>query len=117
MKDKINALRDDINAALEKVAKKHKLASLKCVGTVKYGSTNCEFKVEAVVAGGMNVDAERYVVNAAMLKLHPLGHTIDYKGRKYSSIGLNTTGTKVIVRQAVTNKEYLMPVALFEVRA
>lgn len=110
----MKVLRADIDKALEAVAKKHKLASVKCKPGGSYGSTRCEFKVEALAAGGKTVEAERYEANAKVLKLKPLGATCEIKGKTYVSVGLNSIGTKVLVHQAVTGKEYLVPVALFK---
>lgn len=115
MKHLMEPLRADIDKALAAVAKKHKLASLQCKPGGKYSTGTCTFSIEAIAAGGVSVEAERYTANAGILKLKPLGSAIEHLGRTYTSIGLNSTGTKVLVRQAVTDKEYLMPVSAFKV--
>lgn len=113
MKDKLNAIREDIDKALAAVAKKHKLASLACKGAARYTTSTCTFTVEGVAAGGKSIEAQRYETNQKLLKLPPLGTTITHKGQTYVSTGLNTTGSKVYAKQVVTGKEYLFDIALF----
>lgn len=106
-KDSLKVLRNDINAALAAVAKKHNLSTLKAT-SCKYMESSCEFKLEAVQAGGLTKEAARYVANQVVFGLPPLHTKVTMNHKVYRTVGLNTTGTKVITEDE-QGKQWLVP--------
>jgi len=113
MIDKLKAIRADIDSALQAVASKHNLASLKC-GSVAYTMTTFSFKLDGLAAGGKTVEAQRYESNAAALKLPPLGATVQSGLHTYKTVGLNTTGSKVYVERIPDGKPFLVPTIIVQ---
>ena len=96
----LQTLRPEINAALAVIATKHGLKSLHCGNATFSSGGSFVFKLEGVLAGGLDKDAERYANSMAMLKLPPLGTSFSAGGKSYKTVGLNTTGSKVVIERA-----------------
>lgn len=109
MRDLVKLVRADLDAALVGIAKKHGLASLKC-GSGTLGASNFTLKVEGVVADGKSPEAERYDLYADSLRLPPRGHVFTAGKYTYKTIGLNTTGSKVLADRIPDGKTFLVPV-------
>jgi hypothetical protein len=109
VKDTIRALRPEIEKALAEIAKKHGLKELR-TGSASYtDGGSFSIKIDGVIAGGLDKAAGLYVSrDAAFLGLPPLGTEFWNKGVSYKTVGLNTTGSKVIV-ETPTGKRFLFP--------
>ena len=105
-KIKIQALRNDINAALAAVAAKHGLSKLAATNA-KFTDSTVDFKLEAVEAGGLTKEAQRYAESAKMFGLPPLGTPVAFGTTTYTPTGMNTTGSKIIVSSSKDDKAYL----------
>lgn len=105
------AMRPEINAVLAPIATKHGLKQL-TLGRGTYGpGGSFTFKLEGVTAGGLDKDAERYASpSARFLGLPPLGTEFRNGGNTYKTVGLNTTGSKVICQRLGTDQRYLYTV-------
>jgi hypothetical protein len=114
MRDLVVKIRGDIDAALVAVAAKHGLASLKCGGGT-IGSSNFMLKVEGVMGGGKTPEAERYEINAKMLRLKPIGSVFVSGNRTYQITGLNKTGSKILADRAPDGKTFLFPTSYAQV--
>lgn len=110
MKDQLSAIRASIDVALAAVAKKHKLTSLKCDGIMNYGMTNFSVKIAGVAVGGVSVEADRYKINMARFGLPPLGTEFVSKGVTYKTMGMNSTGTKLMCDRVIDDKTYVFSV-------
>ncbi len=115
MKDLFYLVRADIDTALVAIAKKHKLASLKC-GMGSLGSSTFTVKVEGVAGGGMSKEAERYTLFAKQLRLPPLGTEFTSRNILYKTMGVNTTGTKILADRVIDGKTYLFPVSVVQIK-
>ena len=107
MRDTAKAVSADIAMALDAIAKKHGLQSLKMAGG-SVASSTFTLKVEGIAAGGKTREAERYEINQVVLKLPPLGHVFQQGAHSYKTVGLNTTGSKVMVARIPDGKEFSM---------
>ena len=108
VKQVVQNLRPEIDAALAEIAKKHGV-NLKC-GRCTYDPTgNFTFKLEGVTEGGVTKEGALYNANAKWLGLPELGTVFAYRGQQHTITGMNTTGTKVIVKRS-DNKEFLFKV-------
>jgi hypothetical protein len=106
------ALRPEINAALEPIAKKYGLKSLELGhGTYSPGGA-FTFKLEGVTAGGLDKDAERYKNSVNLLGLPPLGTQFRNGAYSYKTAGINTTGTKVLCQRLGSELRYLYTVEI-----
>jgi hypothetical protein len=113
MRDLAKAVSADIGAALDAIAKKHGLQSLKMAGG-SIASGSFTLKVEGIAAGGKTREAERYELNEKVLKLPPLGHVFQQGAHTYKTVGLNTTGSKVLVSRIPDGKEFSMSVVYIQ---
>jgi hypothetical protein len=104
VKGMIEPLKADINKALEAVAKKHGFSSLKAT-KCSYSDTSLTFSLDGVLEGGLSLEAERYNSNRGIFGLPELGSQITIQGRTFESTGLNSTGSKVIMREIATGKD------------
>jgi hypothetical protein len=100
-REKIRALRDDIDVALAAVAAKHGLGSLRA-GNASFTESTVTFKLEAVEDGGKTREAQRYEGLVArmtgVLRLPPLGTALEMAGYgRLTVTGCNTTGSKVLL--------------------
>lgn len=93
-RDTLKDLRAEINAALAVIGAKHGL-TLK-TGNATFGPDNFTMKVEGIREGGLDKDATRYANSIRLLGLPPLGTEFKNGGQIYKTVGVNTTGTKVI---------------------
>lgn len=108
LKQKLPAIRASIDAALIAVAKEHGLQSL-AAGKCTYDPAgNFTFKVDGVVAGGLNREAVAYDQMRELLGLPTLGTTFTYKGETSKIVGLNSTATKVITEKG--GQRFIWPV-------
>lgn len=107
-KEKLQALRTAMNAALEPVAKAHGLAAL-TAGHVTFDSLagSFHFKVEGVTIGGLTPEESRYD-SCGFLKLPPRGTTFTHGATVHTITGMNTTGTKIIT--TVGSTRYTWPI-------
>jgi len=106
-KEMLRALRFDIDAALVAVAEKHGLKSL-TTGSATFGPGHFTMKLDGLAEGGKSREAARYE-SAGFLGLPPLGSTFRSGGHTYTTVGLNTTGSKVLCDRE-DGKTYLYPV-------
>jgi len=100
------SLRPEIDAFLAGLAKKHGLEKLRLGNGTFSPSGNFTFKLEGIVSGGLDKDAERYGT-ALWLGLPPLGTELIIGGKGFKTAGINTTGSKVIMANVVSGKRYL----------
>jgi hypothetical protein len=108
-KELIQQIRPEIDAALAPLAKKYGLQSL-TVGNGSYSAGgNFALKLEGVLEGGLTPEAERYKNSAELLGLPPLGTKFSFGGGEYTTVGINTTGTKVICTKAGEERRVLFP--------
>lgn len=110
MKDTINKVRADLVAALAVIAKKHGLKSL-APGNATFTGSSFTIKIEGIAAGGQSVEQQRYEGARASLGLPALGTQFIFKDVQYVTDGINTTGTKLMVKRVVDGKGYLMGTA------
>ena len=111
---KLTAIRNDMDAALIAIAKKHGLSTLKC-GKVVFSDDNFTMKVEGVEEGGLDADAKRYEVNyKSFLNLPPLGTVVTYLGKQYKVAGMNTTGTSILAVNLANNLRYKVPLKVIQ---
>jgi len=104
VKQVLGVLRSDIDAALLVIAKKHGVEKLH-LGSCTYSRAGSfTFKLEGVMDGGLDKDAERYK-ESTWLGLPPLASEVKINGALYRAVGLNTTGSKVIM--ALGEKRFL----------
>lgn len=109
IKAKLPAIREAMNKALAEVAKQHGLPSLMAT-SAKYGAEGYfTFKVEGVLAGGLDKEGAAYEQMQEVLGLPKLGTEFSYHGKNDKIIGLNSTATKVVTQRA-DGKKYLWPV-------
>jgi len=109
-KSLLEAVRKATDAALVAVAQAHGLKSLscgKCVYDPRAG--NFTFKLEGIAEGALDKDAARYDQMAELLSLPPLGSSFRHSGKVHKTVGLNTTGTKVITERD-DGKRFIWPV-------
>lgn len=97
----LKAVRADLDAALAEVAKKHGLQTFKsgnCTFDPTAGSFN--FKVEGTVEGGIGKEGARLQFEATYDPALPkVGESFFFGTHTYSAIGMNTTGSKVVVKR------------------
>lgn len=104
-RDKLAAIRVDLDAALVTIAKKHGLAKF-VTGKIVYTQGGAfTAKVEGVPEGGLTKEAQRYLdLRTYTRGLPELGASIKLQGRTreavYTIVGANTTGSKVLVNDA-----------------
>jgi hypothetical protein len=105
-------LRPEIDAALVLIATKYGLKSLRLGARGTYTvAGNFTFKLEGVAADGLDKDAERYAsAGARFLGLPPLGTEFRNGPHSYRTVGLNTTGSKVICQRVGSDNRYLYTV-------
>lgn len=113
---KLNAIRADINAALVAVAEKHELREL-VAGKFTHGSDHFTFKLDGVVLGGLDADAERYVRYQTALRLPPLNSLVEYGGEQYHTTGLNPLGSKVFATRLSNGRTYTVPLSAVQTSA
>jgi len=107
----MTTLRPEINAVLAPIAKKHGLKSLEIGHGTYSASGRFTFKLEGLQEGGLDKDAERYAsLSARFLGLPPLGTEFRNGPHTYKTVGLNTTGSKVICQRLGTENRYLYTV-------
>lgn len=90
----LKEFRVDLNAAMKKLESKYGV-TLQC-GRGTYTHENFSIKVEGVLEGGLDKDAQRYEHYRSMYKLPKLLTVYTERGVKYRIIGL-TSRDKVIV--------------------
>jgi hypothetical protein len=92
---KLAAIRVDLQAALDSVAKKHGLARL-VAGHCTFETTGAfTWKLEGIEQGGLAKEQRRYDENT-WLGLPERGAEFTSRGKTHKTWGLNTTGSKVI---------------------
>ena len=107
-KQKLQAIRVDLQAALDTVAKKHGLARL-VAGNCTFEKTGAfTWKLEGIEEGGLAKEQRRYDENK-WLGLPARGAEFKSGGKVYTCWGLNTTGSKVIA-ECNDGKRYNWPV-------
>lgn len=106
----LRAINADIDSALQAVAKKHGLQSLKTSGA-SFADGYFITKVKGVVEGGKTAEAERYELKRQRLDLPPLGTVFIAKGTQYIITGLSTTGAKILFTKAGTDRPYSAKIA------
>jgi Domain of unknown function (DUF4259) len=109
----LKELRVDIDTALDKVAKKHRITLKTGHCTFNPSAGNFSFKVEGVGKGGVNKHAALYIsLQKLRPNLPPLHTLFTYNGKPHEIVGSNTTGTKVIAECG--DKRFQFPVDAVE---
>lgn len=116
MREIIKALQADLRPTLDKLAKKHGLSSLKFEGG-SYGLDDFTTKLVGIRTGGKSKEAQRYELNAKLLRLPPLGTVVQQGSHSYKTTGLNTTGSKVYVERIPDGKSFLMSILFVQGKA
>ncbi len=107
-KDQLKAIRDSINDALRAVMLEHGLARLEaknCTFSTEAGRFS--FKVDGLVNGGVDADAERYQMYVDDMKLPPRGTVFRAGEKRYTITGM-TKGGKILT--SCGDKNYAWPV-------
>ncbi len=104
----LKSLREEVDAALAPLATRYALSSLKA-GRASYTAGQFTMKIEGVAEGGLSLEAEPYN-QATSLGLPKLGFEFIAGTPRYKTIGLNTTGSKVLVERVIDGKQFLYPV-------
>ncbi|CAB4179971.1 hypothetical protein UFOVP1040_10 [uncultured Caudovirales phage] len=103
----LTKIRAEIDAAMKPLAAKYGLTSLALgKGTYDPRAGRFTFKLEGIAEGGKTKEAVMYE-QCAFLELPPLGTTFAAQGREYTTVGLNTTGTKVHTTCSFDGRTYL----------
>lgn len=106
----LKAVRADLDAALVAIMEKHglqKLTTGNCSFDPSAGSFT--FKVEGIAEGGMGKEASRLNLEATYdAALPKVDEGFFYGGKRYVATGMNTTGSKVLVRLETNGKTYLI---------
>lgn len=104
-----STMRDDINAALAAVAKKHGLKALRATGCTYGAAGFFTYKLEGTLPGGSSKAEDSYKFLLSISEgLPPLGSTFTNGARLHKIIGANTTASKVIT--SADGKEFVWPV-------
>lgn len=96
--NKLQAIREDMTAAMAALLKKHDLATLN-VGNCTYDpSGSFTFKIDGSIKGGLTKEGALYnSMRSFHTGLPALESTFQHKGNTYTIVGSNTTGTKIKV--------------------
>lgn len=91
-KDKLNAIRDDLDAALAEIGKKHGFTMN--TGKITYASDSFTAKIEALAVGAKTDNEKRYEATCDLYHLPPLNTVLEYAKRTFKIIGM-TSRSKV----------------------
>ncbi len=98
----LQAIRKDLDEALNNIAQKHGLATFKQAARMTYDADAGTFgvRVEGLVRGGKGADATRYELTRTYEPhLPPLGGTLTLNGRTFTITG-ETRGGKICIADA-----------------
>lgn len=107
-KSDLQLIRNDINAALESVGKKHGLTLH--AGNCSYGENNCSFKLECQVEGAATKEESAFTEMASFygLKADDLGRVFSMGGDLYKICGLSARSRKypILCEKSANGKIY-----------
>jgi hypothetical protein len=109
-KDMLKDVRVDVDAALEQIAKTYGIAKLR-LGNCTYDPTagSFTFKLEGVMEGGIGKEGARLQMEQSFdADLPKVGESFFFGTSNYTATGMNTTGSKVVVRREKDGKTFLI---------
>ena len=109
-KNKTKQILADIDVALEAVAKKHGMQSLKAKSASFTRDGAFTAKIAGTEVGGVSLEGQRYNLLRAMYNLPELGESFTYLGKTYTITGMLARTDKVLTRCS-DGKAYKFPPA------
>ena len=81
-------------------------------GTYMPDGSVLNLRIEAIKDGALSEDAQRYEYNHIRMGLPPLNTPLNYGGKDYIIVGMNTTGSKIKGKKVSNGLVYLLSVEI-----
>ena len=107
--NKIQELQKEFDTLFAEIESTHGYRFSFGMGTKYDQQGNLYFKLQAIKVGSQSLEDLKYERERIFLKLPPLQTCLHYGTKRYTVLGLNKTGTKLLGKNEENGAVYLLP--------